>query len=379
MRYVIGILALFALPATAAAQQSFYSHDNYTQYELLEPASHQFAITYYVTERRAGATYLLNQTRSGSEGSGIAVFDPQTGKPLKFDYMTGAELTAAGMTGRFDPAEHYIRAHLARPVPENGEGRVKILKTYKDEKSYYVEGEDIVFKRSLGIARNSIVLPKGFRLVSSNVAAQMFTLADGRLKISFEHAHDYAADVTIRARRRPAVATPGAAPVQIERAFDSSKTLYDVQFEPPLITVTREYIETLAGAEVRLQRPIGIGDEFVVTDVDSGQRLEVERRGNQAIAKLSTAIAGPDSSARLRISGPMRVNVATIGESFGFELSINSTRAVILLPAGWDVTSVSIPATVRADSDGRLAIQIYNASAGSLMVTVRAAKRSVED
>jgi hypothetical protein len=376
MRYAaIAVLVLLAAPR-AGAQQSFYSHDNYTQYELLDPASHQFAITYYVTERRVGATYLLNQTRSGSEGSGIAVFDPQTGQPLKFDYMTGAELTAAGMTGRFDPAEHYIRAHLARPVPENGEGRVKILKTYKDEKSYYTEGEDIVFKRSLGIARNSIVLPKAFRLVSSNVAAQMFTLPDGRLKISFEHGHDYAADVTIRARRITAAAPRDAAPVPIERAFDPSKTLYDVQFEPPLVTVTHEYVETTPGAEARLRRPIGIGDEFTVTDVDSGRKLEVELKGNQAVAKLATPIAGPDSSARLRISGPMRgTNIGTLGGSRVLELSINSARAVVLLPRGFDVMSVSIPATVRADSDGRLAIQIYNPSAESSRVTIRAAPR----
>jgi len=60
-----GLLALL-LVVRVTAQQSFYSHDNYTQYELLEPGSAQFAITYYVTERRPGSLVLLNQTRSGS-------------------------------------------------------------------------------------------------------------------------------------------------------------------------------------------------------------------------------------------------------------------------------------------------------------------------
>ena len=103
--------------------------------DLLEPASHQFAIVYFLTERRVGATVVLNQTRSGSAGSDVAVFDPVTGEPLKFEDMTGAELTADGTTGRFDPQEHYIRAHLTRPVREGSEGRVRILKTYMDEKS----------------------------------------------------------------------------------------------------------------------------------------------------------------------------------------------------------------------------------------------------
>ena len=369
------VAAFLALPAVAGAQPSFYSHDNYTQYELLDPASHQFAITYWVTERRVGATYLLNQTRSGSEGSGISVVDPQTGKPLKFDYMSGAELAASGMTGRFNPEEHYIRAHLPRPVPDNGEGRVKILKTYKDQKSYFTDGEDIVFKRSLGIARNSIVLPKGFRLVSSNVAAQMFTLSDGRLKISFEHAHGYAADVTIRGRRFTAL-PPSAEPVPIERAFDWSKTLYDVQLDPVGVTVTREYLETTPGSEARLARPVGIGDDFIVIDVDSGKTLEVTRRGHQAIATLLTPISGPGSSARLRITGPMLgVTFGTQLESVLSNLTINSARAVILLPTGWDVVSVSAPATVATQPDGRVAVQIYNSTPGALTVTVRAAKR----
>jgi hypothetical protein len=371
---VFTILAVLALAPVVAAQQSFYSHDNYTQYELLDPESHQFAISYWITERRTGATYLLNQTRSGSEGSDISVFDPRTGKPLKFDYMTGAELTSAGMTGRFDPAEHYIRAHLPQPVPEGGEGRVKILKTYKDDKSYYVEGEDIVFKRSLGIARNSIVLPKGFRLVASNVAAQMFTLPDGRLKISFEHPNGYAADVTIRARRA-ASTLAGETPVAIERAFDFSKTLYDVQLAPPRIIVTREYLESTPGEEAKLHRPIGIAGEFTVVDVDTGKPVATSRRGDQVIVKLATPISGSDASARLRVTGQMTgVNFGS-GNYSQFELSIDVPRAVVLLPASWDVASVSVPATVSTQADGRVAIQIFNSSTGPLPVTIRAAKR----
>jgi len=372
---VIALLVVLAAPRPSEAQQSFYSHDSYTQYELLEPGSAQFAITYAVTERRAGSRFILNQTRSGSAGTGISVFDPQTGKPLKFDYMTGAELAADGTPGRLAPAEHYIRAHLARPVPEGAEGRVRILKTYKDEKSYYTDGDDIVFRRSLGIARNGIVLPKGYRLVSSNVASQLFTLPDGRLKVSFEHAHGYPADVTIRARRSPAVA--GEAPIEVDRAFDSSKTLYDVRDAARgTITLTHEYLETTPGAQARLKRPVGIGDELVVTDVDSGRALPVSRSGQQAVAELGTPIAGPGQSARLRITGAMAgVKVGTLQGAVSLNLTIAAARAIVLLPDGWDVRSVSVPATVTAQPDGRMAIQIYSGSAGSRHVTIRAAKR----
>ena len=201
----------------------------------------------------------------------------------------------------------------------------------------------------------------------------MFTLPDGRLKISFEHPNGYAADVTIRARR--AATLRREAPVTIERAFDFSKTLYDVQLAPPRIIVTREYLETTPGEEANLHRPTGVGDEFTVVDVDTGQPLATSRRGDQTIAKLATPIAGADASARLRITGPMTgVDLGT-GDDLQFGLSIDVARAVVLLPPSWDVASVSVPATVSTQPDGRVAIQIFNASAGALPVTIRAAKR----
>jgi hypothetical protein len=371
-RFMLAVLVLL-VPSTSHAQQAFYSHDNYTQYELLAPSSGQFAITYYVTERRPGSLYLLNQTRSGSAGSDISVFDPQTGKPLKFDYLSGAELSASGMSGRFDPKEHYIRAHLPRPVPEGGEGRVKILKTYQDAKSYYTDGDDIVFRRSLGIARNSIVLPKGYRLVSSNVASQMFTLPDGRLKISFEHSHGYAADVTIRAR--PFSTLPAEAPGFVEQATNWMKTLYDLQAEPPGGTITHEFVETRPGSEVRLLPPAGMGQEFVVTDVDSGRPLEVSRRGRQAVGMLQTQIF-QGGSARLRITGAMRPgSVATTSGTLKWTVTSFAPRVFVVLPAGWDVLSVSVPATVATQPDGRVALQIYSSPAGVLSVSIHGVKR----
>lgn len=370
-RFLFAFLILLVC-VPAHAQQAFYSHDNYTQYELLEPASGKFAITYYVTERRPGSLYLLNQTRSGSAGSDISVFDPQTGTPLKFDYMSGAELSASGMTGRFDPKEHYIRAHLPRPVPENGEGRVKILKTYQDAKSYFLDGENVVFKRSLGIARNSIVLPKGYRLVSSNVAAQMFTRPDGRLTISFEHGHGYAADVTVRAR------ASGALPVSrplLEQAFSSIKTLYDLQADPPGGAITHEFVDERPGSEVGLRHPPGLAEEFTVTDVDSGLPLAVSRRGTRAFAILKTHIF-QGGSARLRMTGPMRAGaVIRTGDTLEWTGMPITARLYVLLPAGWDLVSVSVPATVATQPDGRVGVQIYNQPLLMSKVSIHAAKR----
>jgi hypothetical protein len=102
----------------------------------------------------------------------------------------------------------------------------------------------------------------------------------------------------------------------------------------------------------------------------------VSRSGQQAVAELGTPIAGPAQSARLRITGAMAgVKVGTLHGAVSLDLTIAAARAIVLLPDGWDVRSVSVPATVTAQPDGRMAIQIYSGYAGSRHVTIRAAKR----
>src|SRR5919112_2114484 len=84
-----------------------FSQDPYTGYQILEPGSESFRIR-FLPETGPGSTELLNATRGGSEGSGVEVYDPRTGKPLKFTYEP--------VPG--DADAHQIRATLTRPVPE---------------------------------------------------------------------------------------------------------------------------------------------------------------------------------------------------------------------------------------------------------------------
>jgi len=372
------LLLCGALAGRAAAQgQAFYSHDNHTEYDLLEPSTHAFAIVYFLTERRPGATVVLNQTRSGSAGSDISVFDPASGEPLKFEYLTGAELTADGTPGRFDPQEHYIRAHLTRPVKDGSEGRVKILKTYTDEKSYYAQGDDIVFARSLGIARNAIVLPKDYNLVSSNVAAQVLALPDGRLKLSFEHENGYAADVTIRARKRGAPVRSTLAVA--DRNFDFSKTLYDLDApETHKVAVTHEYMESGMGARSR----VAFLDHVTltgttVTDVDSGDGLKTIAERDATFATLATPITKPSQSARLRVTGTLTEPAYTVLDGqLAWEQVLRTPRSTILLPAGYEATTISVPATVSAQADGRVVIQVFDGRPDDgVAIQIRATKR----
>jgi len=358
----IAIMVVLGLAvAPAARQATFNAHDDFTEYQMLDPASHQFHIIYYLNQRQVGATTLLNQTRSGSAGSDIAVRDPQTGRPLEFDYKTGAELNAAGETGRLTAAEHYIRAFLPRPVPAGGEGRVRIEKTYLDEKSYYTQGEDIVFARSLGIGRNAIVLPRGYVIASSNVAGQVAALPDGRVKVVFENINTYAADVMIRGRKST-VAIAAPLPV-VPRAFDFGKTLYDLG-DPAAhaIAMRHEYVETRIGARATPEffarhRLTGV----VVTDMDTGKALVTAERAGIWAIDLATPITTGAESAHLSLTGREQDPAYRIeAGQLVWQKTLTEPRATILLPAGWEIAAVSTPVTVTTTRDARVALQVYN-------------------
>jgi hypothetical protein len=174
--------------------------DEYTRYELLEPASAAFRITYEVTATTPGATVYFNPIRKGSTATDEAVYDRLTGQALTFEVVPGSAARAGGVADA-DPETSYIRIRFARPVPKEGETRLLILKTYRDPKSYYEEGDAIVFSRSLSIRRNSVVLPAGYEIVSLDVPSQVLSEADGRLAVSFMNAGPADMPVVVKARR----------------------------------------------------------------------------------------------------------------------------------------------------------------------------------
>ena len=185
--------------------------DDYTRYELLDPASASFRIVYEVTATTPGAKYFWNPIRKGSIASNESVSDPASGLPLKFTEVSGSEAKASGF-GNAELDTRYLQIELPRPVPQEGEVRVLIDKTYKDEKSYFVEEKTgfIVFSRSLGIKRNSVVLPKGYEVVACNYPSQVFAEPQPpvagqppgtRLRMSFMNVGPDAVSYVVKARR----------------------------------------------------------------------------------------------------------------------------------------------------------------------------------
>src|SRR5215831_11473241 len=263
-----------------------FTQDAYTEYAILEPGSESFRIRFLPEETREGATELVNATRGGSEGSGVEVYDPRTGKPLTFTYQQEGN----------DPENHAIHAALPIPVPKGGVGRVLIYKTYKDPRTYMMHGEDIVWVRSLSGYRLGVLLPKGFAFISSNVAAQLSTTADGRLKLAFANPSGQSNPVTIHARKTTAAFQPTGGP---DMFFDDMKTLYDLDApETGRVRVEQIYSDYRTGPRAALDTLTYLPLQGLkVVDLDTAKPLTATKDGRVTTAKLDVPITTDQQSA----------------------------------------------------------------------------------
>lgn len=348
----------------SAPLRSLFTQDAYTEYVLLEPGSESFRIRFLPEESRVGATELVNATRGGSEGGDVAVFDPRTGKPLEFTYEQQGN----------DPNSHAIRAKLPRPVPTGGIGRVLIYKTYKDPRTYQMNGQDIVWVRSLSGYRLGVILPKGFAFISSNVAAQLTTLEDGRLKLAFANPSGQSNPVTVHARKTAAAFTPSPF---VDMFFDDMKTLYTLDApESGRVSVEQTYSDFRKGKLAKLD---SLGyltlTDFKVIDLDTAEALTVTGTGAAATVPLAVPITDDKQSAHLRVTGTLKDGSYKLSNGeLVFDRTLRGLRNTVLLPAGWDVSGASQSGTI-GTYQGRTFIAFINLNAeNSYRVVIRAKK-----
>ena len=387
----------------AAALTRLFTQDAYTEYALLEPGSESFRIRFLPEEARVGATELVNATRGGSEGTGIEVYDPRTGQPLEFAYVQQGN----------DPDSHAIRARLPQPVPEGGIGRVLIYKTYKDPRTYMTNGDEIVWVRSLSGYRLGVILPKGYAFVSSNVAAQLSTTDDGRLKLAFANPSGQANPVTIRARRTTATFPPPPIPSSGTRQligrgpagraetvplapvadvfFDDVKTLYDLEApETGRLRVEQTYSDYRKGDHADIDALLYLPLTGVrVVDLDTAKVLPLVAgapasapRGSSVPigpprVKLDVPITNDRQSAHLQLTGTLTDGSYRLasGELI-FDRDLRGLRNTILLPAGWDVTAVSQSGTIGTLRGRRFVSLINLNSENRYRVIVRARRQA---
>jgi len=329
-----------------------FTQDAYTEYSILAPGSEQFSIRFITEETRPGATELVNATRGGSEGSGIEVYDPRTGKPVKFTYQPDPN----------DPETHAIHATLPIPVPEGGIGRVLILKTYKDARTYMMHGDDIVWVRSLSGYRLGVLLPPGFSFISSNVAAQLTTAADGRLKLAFANPSGQSNPVTIHAHKTSAKFPPLD---YTDMFFDDIKTLYDLDApETHAIKVEQTYSDYRRGEKARLDSLAYLRlEDLKVIDLDTAKPFTPAKSGGAMTIKLDVPITDEKQSAHIKITGTLKDPAyKSSNGDLVFDRPLHGLRNTVLLPAGWEVSGCSQSGTI-GSYQGRAFIALINLNA----------------
>ena len=426
-RKLPALLLAFALGFAPAAAGQNRSEDEYTRYELLAPDTASFKIIYDVTAVSPGATYFFNPIRVGSVASDESVIDLMTGAPLAFEEVSGADARASGLPNA-SLEGRYIRVRLARPVPKGGETRIRIVKTYRDPKSYFRDGDRIVFDRPLGIKRNSVVLPAGYELVWCNVPSQVLEESDGRIAISFMNPFPAQAPLVLRAKplARPAgtkapppaaigqpdsaasgrptasaETPPGEPPMEkvriSERALQDREIVYFLK-EPSThaFSLYHDYTETDEGTDTYLNivRRGSTVSHPSARLLDTGEELQVETLKGEAITKAGLVIGEPvrpDSevvrirfpavkkgqSVRLRIeetyTDPARY--ALIDGQLMWRRTLGRPRNDVVLPAGWYLTTTSIPAVVAETDDGLLRLAFVNPRPDSIDVFIKARRR----
>ena len=393
--------------------------DEYTRYELLAPGSAKFKITYEVTATTAGAKYYYNPIRKGSAATEESVLDAMTGKPLKFEIVSGAEARKDALMSDADLETNYIKVTLARPVPANGQGRLLIIKTYEDAKSYFLDGKTIVFDRPLGVRRNKVVLPPGYEVVGLTVPSQLLTESDGRISISFMNNNGGPAPLVIRATKTAQTGAAAAPKVPTkqrswespfegeteesrlaERAHQDRDIVYFLQQpETHAFALYHDYTETRPGVNgyANVVRKGSTASNPSASILDTGEQLQAkEMSGAEMIASKINAgdeQVEPDArvvvipfpavqagqSLRLRIAETYTAPVSykLDGEDLVFDRSLGRPRNAVVLPSGWYCTFSSIPATVTQLPDGRVRLDYWNGRPDGVDVLLKGRRRQV--
>jgi len=400
------VLAIALASATTAAQPQGQPsvQDEYAVYELLSPDTASFKTIYEVAVTTPGATTFFDRI-----GSGLSFVESRDDAVV--DLMTGAALKA-------EQRSDGLQIQLARPVPrDGGQARLRIVKTYRDPKSYRRDGETIVFERAIGLRRAAFVLPAGYRVTDCNVPSQVLSEPDGRIRVSFMQEAPGSAALVLKAARgvpsgdaaKPRPLTnarsweppPAQGPAErarlSERAHQDRDIVYFLQ-QPAThafslyhdYTESREGVGTylnvvrtgsvvsnpsarildtgealngdiLTGAEMKAAGIDAGGEEVAVDQQVVVTRFPAVRKGQSVRLRLSETYTAPQSY-RLE------------GDELVFERSLGRPRNSVVLPAGWYLSALSIPAVVRQTSDGLTRVDFVNGRPDAIDVLLKGRK-----
>jgi hypothetical protein len=414
-RLVIGIGTVWALtgtvpvgsamaPQTAPpASTNQTATDQYARYELDPPDTATFHVSYEVSATTAGATRYVDPTRPGTMVSQATATDLMTGQPLSVSRTA----TALVVT-------------LLRPVPPKGQGRIRIDKTVRTGQGatgYTVTQGLGVFTEPLNTRRGIIVLPAGFELVACNMPSQVLSEPDGRVSVAFMNQAPGEATIVVKTRKGaqtgssasrtplttarswepPAAQGPTERSRLAERAHQDRDITYFLQ-DPSTnaFSLFHDYTESRPGIDkyinvVRTGSHVSNPSAYIL---DTGEELRHEVLRGDGITAAKIDAGGPvtpdtevvvvyfspvkaGQSVRLRISetyaAPQSYRLE--GQDLVFDRSLGRPRNSVVLPSGWYLTELSIPAVISETSDGLIRLDFYNGRNDSLDVLIKGRRR----
>jgi hypothetical protein len=411
----IGITVTVSPLATAQSR----AEDEYTRYELLAPESSSFKIAFDLAAVTPGAKLFFNAIHNTTQVSDLSAIDLMTGAALKIGEVSGQQARAAGFKDA-ELATRYLQVELARPVPDGGEVRIRIHKTYKDAPTYHRDGDAVVFSRALTVNRDIVVLPANYEILAANLPVQVIEQADGRIAASLMNTYPGAAPLVLKARpvpARPAVpaaaaagapapTAPADAPpretalnqVRVsERAIQDREIVYFLkQPETHAFSLYHDYTASREGehqyvnvvragssvsdpsarildtGEVLKTRTL-TGADVVREKIDIPDRVEPET----VLVLIPFEPVKKGQSVRLRIAETYTdaARYALVDGQLMWHRSFGRPRNDMVLPEGWYLTTTSVPAVITQEPDGRIRLSYWNPRTDNVEVYVKARRR----
>jgi hypothetical protein len=117
--------------------------------------------------------------------------------------------------------------------------------------------------------------------------------------------------------------------------------------------------------------------DVAVIDLDTARPLSTAKSGGATIVKLEVPITEDKQSAHLKVTGVLDDAAYKIANGvLTFDRTVKGLRNTILLPAGWEVASVSQSGTVGV-YQGRVFVALVNLNAeNSYRVVITARKKT---
>lgn len=402
------VLASAALLAQAppAGEQ-----DAYTRVELLAPDTGSFKVMHEVAVTTVGAKQYELPLWPGTQHSGLKVTDLMSGVTLATELRVVRGMPAGADT----PGASAVRVTLARAVPKDGQGRIRVEMEARNTQMFKLAGQTATFTWPARSPRGTIVLPAGYELLSSDVPAQILSEADGRIALSYMHQIAGTATMTVTMRAgvpTGAAAAPkaltnarswepaGQKPTErarlTERATQDRDIVYFLQ-EPSTnaFSLYHDYTESRPGTDkyvnvVRTGSRVSNPSAYIL---DTGEVLRHETLKGEAItaAKIDAGTVTPETeivvihfapvkagqSIRLRISETYThpESYRLDGSDLVFERNLGRVRNSVVLPKGWYLTASSIPAVVRQTPDGLTRLDFSNGRPEGIDVFIKGRKK----